>query len=63
MLEGEQEKLVHMEERLGLRVIGQDDAIRRCPMPSAAIRAGSGRSESHPIGSFMLLGPDGRRQD
>jgi ATP-dependent Clp protease ATP-binding subunit ClpB len=58
MMEGEREKLVHMEERLSRRVVGQEEAIR---LVSNAVRRGrSGLSEpNRPIGSFMFLGPTG----
>ncbi len=58
MLEGEREKLLHIEERLHDRIIGQDVAVSAV---AAAIRRGrSGLSEeSKPIGSFMFLGPTG----
>ena len=58
MMEGEREKLVHMEERLSKRVIGQEEAIR---FVSNAVRRGrSGLSDpNRPIGSFIFLGPTG----
>ncbi|MCL0063906.1 AAA family ATPase [Dehalococcoidia bacterium] len=58
MLEGEREKLVHMEERIHQRVIGQDEAITAV---SDAIRRGrSGlKDPKRPIGSFIFLGPTG----
>ena len=59
MLEGEREKLVHMEERLTQRVIGQDDAIRAV---SDAVRRNRRKGlgdPNRPIGSFMFLGPTG----
>lgn len=58
MLEGEMEKLVHMEERIHERVIGQDEAITAV---SDAIRRGrSGlKDPRRPIGSFIFLGPTG----
>src|SRR5512145_2147752 len=58
LLEGEVQKLVHMEERLGQRVIGQDEAIRAV---SNAVRRGrAGLSDpNRPIGSFLFLGPTG----
>jgi ATP-dependent Clp protease ATP-binding subunit ClpB len=58
MLEGEREKLIHMEERLGLRVIGQQDAIRAVSDAVRRNRAGLG-DPNRPIGSFMFLGPTG----
>ena len=58
MLEGEREKLVHMEERLGQRVIGQFEAISA--VSNAVRRARSGlQDENRPIGSFIFLGPTG----
>ena len=58
LLEGEREKLVHMEERLRLRVVGQDDAITA--VSNAVRRARSGLQDPHrPIGSFIFLGPTG----
>ena len=58
MMEGEREKLVHMEERLSQRVVGQGEAIR---LVSNAVRRGrSGLSDpNRPIGSFIFLGPTG----
>ena len=58
MMEGEREKLVHMEERLSRRVVGQEEAIR---FVSNAVRRGrSGLSDpNRPIGSFIFLGPTG----
>ena len=58
MLEGEIQKLVHMEERLKERVIGQDEAVQ---FVSNAIRRNrAGLSDPHrPIGSFLFLGPTG----
>jgi ATP-dependent Clp protease ATP-binding subunit ClpB len=58
LVEGEVEKLVRMEERLGERVVGQDDAIRL--VSSAVRRARSGlKDPRRPIGSFLFLGPTG----
>ena len=54
MLEGEREKLVHMEDFLGKRVIGQKEAIAAV---SNAVRRS--RAGSQPIGSFLFLGPTG----
>jgi ATP-dependent Clp protease ATP-binding subunit ClpB len=58
LLEGEVEKLVRMEDRLGQRVIGQEEAIRAV---SNAVRRGrAGLSDpNRPIGSFLFLGPTG----
>jgi len=58
LLEGEKEKLLHMEQRLGLRVIGQDVAITA--VSNAVRRARSGiQDPKRPIGSFLFLGPTG----
>ena len=58
MLEGEKEKLIHMEERLGRRVIGQNQAIGA--VSNAVRRARSGLQDpNRPIGSFIFLGPTG----
>jgi ATP-dependent Clp protease ATP-binding subunit ClpB len=56
--EGEREKLVKMEERLGLRVIGQRKAIEAVSNAVRRARAGL-QEESRPIGSFIFLGPTG----
>ncbi len=58
LLEGEVEKLVHMEERLHLRVMGQDDALQA--VASAIRRARAGLQDpNRPSGSFIFLGPTG----
>ena len=58
MLEGEREKLLHMEETLSARVVGQDAAIEA--VSNAVRRARAGLQDPHrPIGSFMFLGPTG----
>ena len=58
MLEGEREKLVKMEARLGDRVIGQAEAIKA--VSDAVRRARSGLGDpNRPIGSFIFLGPTG----
>jgi ATP-dependent Clp protease ATP-binding subunit ClpB len=58
LLEGEVEKLVHMEERLRRRVVGQDSAL--ASVANAIRRSRSGLSDPHrPIGSFLFLGPTG----
>ena len=58
MLEGEREKLVRMEERLGKRVIGQQEAIEA--VSHAVRRARSGLQDpNRPIGSFIFMGPTG----
>ncbi|MGW8187873.1 MAG: ATP-dependent chaperone ClpB, partial [Desulfobacterales bacterium] len=58
MLEGEREKLVHMEARLHQRVIGQDQAVEA--VANAVRRARSGLQDpNRPIGSFIFMGPTG----
>jgi ATP-dependent Clp protease ATP-binding subunit ClpB len=58
MLEGETEKLIHMEERLKQRVIGQDDAV--IAVSNAVRRARAGLQDpNRPIGSFIFMGPTG----
>ena len=58
MLEGEVEKLVHMEERLHQRVIGQDEAVTA--VSDALRRSRAGLSDpDRPIGTFLFLGPTG----
>lgn len=58
LLEGEMEKLLHLEEELHRRVIGQDEAVRA--VSEAVIRARSGlKDPNRPIGSFIFLGPTG----
>jgi ATP-dependent Clp protease ATP-binding subunit ClpB len=58
LLEGEVEKLIHMEERLHRRVVGQDDAL--LAVASAIRRARAGLQDpNRPIGSFIFLGPTG----
>ena len=58
MLEGETQKLVHMEERLKQRVIGQDDAV--IAVSNAVRRARAGLQDpNRPIGSFIFMGPTG----
>jgi ATP-dependent Clp protease ATP-binding subunit ClpB len=56
--ESQREKLVHMEERLGERVIGQREAIRAVSNAVRRARAGL-QDENRPIGSFIFLGPTG----
>ena len=56
--EGERAKLVHMEERLGQRVIGQRKAVEAVANAVRRARAGL-QEESRPIGSFIFLGPTG----
>jgi ATP-dependent Clp protease ATP-binding subunit ClpB len=58
LLEGEVEKLVHMEERLHRRVIGQDEAV--VAVSNALRRSRAGLSDpDRPIGTFLFLGPTG----
>jgi ATP-dependent Clp protease ATP-binding subunit ClpB len=58
LLEGETEKLIHMEERLHERVVGQDEAV--AAVANALRRARSGLQDpNRPIGSFVFLGPTG----
>ena len=58
MLEGEIQKLIHMEERIERRVIGQHEAVNL--VSNAVRRARSGLQDPHrPIGSFIFLGPTG----
>jgi ATP-dependent Clp protease ATP-binding subunit ClpB len=58
LLEGETEKLIHMEERLHERVVGQDEAVSA--VANALRRARSGLQDpDRPIGSFVFLGPTG----
>ena len=56
--EGEKEKLLNIETRLGERVIGQENAITAVSNAVRRARAGLG-DESKPIGSFLFLGPTG----
>jgi ATP-dependent Clp protease ATP-binding subunit ClpB len=58
MLEGEQQKLVHMEERLRQRVVGQEHALHVVADAIRRSRAGL-QGERRPIGSFIFLGPTG----
>jgi ATP-dependent Clp protease ATP-binding subunit ClpB len=58
MLEGEREKLLHMEDSLHKRVVGQDEAVRA--VSDAIRRARAGLSDpNRPYGSFLFLGPTG----
>jgi ATP-dependent Clp protease ATP-binding subunit ClpB len=58
LLEGETEKLIHMEDRLHQRVIGQDEAVSA--VANALRRARTGLQDpNRPIGSFVFLGPTG----
>ncbi len=58
MLESEMDKLLHMEENLKRRVIGQDEALVAVANAVRRSRAGLG-DENRPIGSFLFLGPTG----
>jgi ATP-dependent Clp protease ATP-binding subunit ClpB len=58
LLEGETEKLIHMEERLHERVVGQDAAIEAVATALRRSRAGL-QDPSRPIGTFLFLGPTG----
>ncbi|MCW2974456.1 MAG: ATP-dependent chaperone ClpB [Thermoleophilia bacterium] len=58
LLEGEAEKLIHMEDRLHERVIGQDEAVRAVSDAIRRSRAGLS-DEGRPNGSFLFLGPSG----
>jgi ATP-dependent Clp protease ATP-binding subunit ClpB len=58
LLEGEVEKLVHMEERLHRRVIGQDEAVQSVSNALRRSRAGLADPD-RPIGVFLFLGPTG----
>jgi ATP-dependent Clp protease ATP-binding subunit ClpB len=58
MLEGDIERLIKMESALGLRVIGQDQALRAVADTIRRARAGI-QDASRPLGSFMFLGPTG----
>jgi ATP-dependent Clp protease ATP-binding subunit ClpB len=58
MLEGEQEKLLSMEDKLRVRVVGQDDALHAVSAAVRRARAGL-QDPNRPIGSFIFLGPTG----
>jgi ATP-dependent Clp protease ATP-binding subunit ClpB len=58
MLEGEREKLMHMEATLGARVVGQQEAVAAVAKAVRRSRAGL-QDPNRPIGSFMFLGPTG----
>ncbi len=58
LLEGEVEKLIHMEERLHERVIGQDEAVEAVATALRRSRAGL-QDPNRPIGTFLFLGPTG----
>ncbi len=58
LVESEKEKILHMEERLRERVVGQDEAVRAVSFAVRRARTGLGE-ENRPIGSFIFLGPTG----
>ena len=58
MLEGERDKLVHMEERLGARVVGQSEALGAVSNAVRRSRAGL-QDTQRPLGSFLFIGPTG----
>ena len=58
LLEGETQKLLHMEERLRERVVGQEDALRAVANALRRARAGL-QDPNRPLGSFIFLGPTG----
>jgi len=58
MLEGEREKLLHLEEELAKRVVGQEEAVRAVARAVRRARAGL-QDENRPLGSFLFLGPTG----
>jgi ATP-dependent Clp protease ATP-binding subunit ClpB len=58
LMEGEVEKLIHMEERLHQRVIGQDEAVAAVANALRRARAGL-QDPNRPIGTFLFLGPTG----
>jgi ATP-dependent Clp protease ATP-binding subunit ClpB len=58
LMEGEREKLLHLEDTLHQRVIGQDEAVRK--VSEAILRSRAGIQEpNRPLGSFLFLGPTG----
>jgi ATP-dependent Clp protease ATP-binding subunit ClpB len=58
LMEGEVEKLVHMEERLHERVVGQDEAVEAVSNALRRSRAGL-QDPNRPIGTFLFMGPTG----
>ncbi len=58
LMEGEVEKLIHMEERLHERVVGQDEAVEAVSNALRRSRAGL-QDENRPIGAFLFIGPTG----
>ncbi len=58
LMEGEREKLLHLDDTLHQRVIGQDEAVQK--VTEAILRSRAGISDANrPIGSFLFLGPTG----
>jgi ATP-dependent Clp protease ATP-binding subunit ClpB len=58
LLEGEKDKLLHMEDRIAERVVGQEDAVTAVAAAVRRARAGL-KDPNRPIGSFLFLGPTG----
>ena len=58
MMEGEREKLLHMEQAIGARVIGQEEAVKAVSTAVRRARAGL-QDPNRPLGSFLFLGPTG----
>jgi ATP-dependent Clp protease ATP-binding subunit ClpB len=58
LMEGEVQKLIHMEERLHARIVGQDEAVRAVANAIRRARAGL-QDPNRPLGSFVFLGPTG----
>jgi ATP-dependent Clp protease ATP-binding subunit ClpB len=58
IMEGEVQKLIHMEERIHERVVGQDEAVRAVANAIRRARAGI-QDPNRPLGSFLFLGPTG----
>ena len=58
LMEGEREKILHLDETLHKRVVGQDEAVQK--VTEAILRSRAGISDpNRPIGSFLFLGPTG----
>ena len=58
LMEGEREKLLHLDEVLHKRVIGQDEAVQKVSEAILRSRAGI-QDPNRPIGSFLFMGPTG----
>ena len=58
LLEGEREKLLHLEDQLHKRVVGQDEAVKSVSMAVLRARAGI-KNRERPVGTFLFLGPTG----